>query len=236
MGGYRSERGPAHRRPPQPSGAHRTRRVRRGGRRGGVVVGFAGGALLAGTVAYAVLSAVATNTAPQAVGAGTLSLILGSNSGSTGFTSAVANLAPGDLVYRFVSLQNNGTLDGTGLTLGVTGTGSTRLTSDATFGLKLTLDGCSVAWTTGSATGSCGGTQTSQLASSAVAGLGTPAALTTTTLPAASTVYLRIGLALPVNSEVTTNGALPTTPIQGQSTALTYTFAVTQRSAATTSG
>jgi spore coat-associated protein N len=236
MGGHRRERGPAHRRPSRPAaGAHRTR-VRRGPRRVGAVTGFAAGAVAAGTVAYALLSAVATNTTPQAVGAGTLSLVLGSHSGSTGFTGAVTNLAPGDLVYRFVSLQNNGTLDGTGLTLAVTGTGGTRLTSDGTFGLKVTLDGCTVAWTTGSATGSCGGTQTSQLASTAVAGLATPTALATGTLAAGATVYLRIGVALPVNGEVTTNGTLPATPIQGLSTALTYTFTVNQRSAATTSG
>ena len=42
-------------------------------------------------------------------------------SGTTaGFTSAVSNMAPDDVVYRYVDLQNEGTMDGTAVAHDIT--------------------------------------------------------------------------------------------------------------------
>jgi hypothetical protein len=200
------------------TGLHRIPRLRRRGRTVAIgAVGFAGGAVLAGTVAYAVLSAVANNPTPQSVNSGVLSLSL-TDSGA-GFTSAVAGLAPGDVVNRYVNLTNNGSIDGSALTLGITAGTTNALVSDLTNGLQLVITDCpGGTWNT--TTGVCStGAGSVLLASTGVQSLvsaGTPSAI-------ASSV-----------TETVTNGVLPGSSIQNLTTALTYTFREGQRAATTT--
>ena len=186
------------------------------------------GLALTGAGVYAALTAQATNTTPEAVSSGVLSLTMSPN--GAGFTTAISNLAPGDVVNRHISLVN-GSLEGKNLTLGVTDATPTPLTTDATNGLQVTVTGCSVAWTPG--TGACSGSTTPVLTSTPIASLGTPAALASV-VTASSTQHLQVSLALPNSTEVITNGVVPGTSVQGRSAALTWTFTETQRDATTT--
>ncbi|MEY3076000.1 MAG: hypothetical protein RLZZ131_126, partial [Actinomycetota bacterium] len=61
------------------------------------------------------LNATVFNTSAQSLTAGTLKLDLANN--GNGFNSSISNLVPGDVVNRYVTLTNTGTLDGIGLTL-----------------------------------------------------------------------------------------------------------------------
>jgi hypothetical protein len=194
------------------------------------VVSAVGLALTAGGV-YAALNATASNTTPQSDASGTLKLVLADN--GAGFTTAVSALAPGDTVNRFVNLTNSGTLDASGLTLGVADTVNSKLTTDATNGLKVTVSSCSVAWAP--TTGVCSGTTTTLVSSAALATIkSTPATLSSSAVPAGTTTYLRVALNLPDQAETTVNGTLPTGTIQNLTASLTWTFTETQRAATTT--
>jgi hypothetical protein len=191
-----------------------------------------GGAVLVtmGVGVWATLNATASTVDPQAVSNGTLKLTMADR--GTGFSQGISNLAPGDVVNRYVDLTNGGTLDGQALTLKVTGTGSTALTTDATRGLKVTVTECvSGTWTATS--GACSGTKTVLLADRAVSDLGSAATLVSGAISAAQVRGLQVSVKLPDQTETTVNGSLPAGTIQGLSTSLTYTFAETQRTAAT---
>lgn len=192
-----------------------------------------GGAVLVtmGAGVWATLSATSANVDPQQVTDGTLKLTMAAN--GNGFTQAVTNLAPGDVVNRYVDLTNGGTLDGQALTLKVTGTGATALTTDAARGLRVTVTECaSGTWT--ATTAACSGTKNVLLADKAVSDLGTAATLVSGTIGNGTTRTLQVSLKLPDSTETTVNGVLPANTIQGLSTNLTYTFAETQRAATTT--
>jgi hypothetical protein len=194
-----------------------------------------GGVALVSSSVLATLTATASNTTGGSVTSGTLSLTQAASttSGITGgFSTAIAGLAPGDLVNRYIVLTNAGTLDGSSITLGAVGTGSNTLTTDGAKGLQVTVKQCSVAW---SDSGTCGETETTVMASSSMLSLATPATLTLqpNSLLSAAVTHLQIGISLPAISEVTTNGALPEGTIQGLSTAITWTFTKTQRTGQT---
>lgn len=194
------------------------------------------GLLLTTGGVYAALNATAFNTTAQAADSGTLRLTMTNN--GTGFSTAVSNLAPGDVVNRYVNLVNGGTLDAAGLTLGVAdAAAANRLTNDATSGLKVTVSSCPTAWTpgTGVGSGTCATAPTTLLTSVALASLkAAPSSLSAAPIPAGASTFLRIALTLPDISETTINGALPTNSIQGLSASLTWTFTETQRAATTT--
>jgi len=82
-------------------------------------------------------------------GSGILQLTLADN--GAGFTTAISNLAPGDTVNRFDNLSNGGTLDASALSLKVADTVNSKLTTDTTNGLNVTVSTCPVAWTTAGA-------------------------------------------------------------------------------------
>ena len=186
------------------------------------------GLLLTGTGVYAALSATAFNTTAEAVTSGTLKLTLADN--GAGFSQAVSNVAPGDVVNRYVTLTNGGTLDGKDLKLGVADATPSLLTSDATKGLRVTVSSCPTAWTATS--GACSGTPTVVLASTALSSLRTTAAaFTTTTVVAGAVQHLQLSLTLPDQVETTVNGLLPNPTIQGLTAALTWTFSENQRAA-----
>lgn len=194
------------------------------------------GLLLTSGGVYAALNATAFNTTAQASDSGTLRLTMTNN--GVGFSTAVSNLAPGDVVNRYVTLVNGGTLDAAGLTLGVAdGAAANRLTNDATSGLKVSVTSCPTAWTpgTGAGSGTCATAPTTLLTNVALATLKTaPSSLSATPVAAGASTFLRLAVTLPDQAETTVNGVLPTGTIQGLSASLTWTFTETQRAATTT--
>ena len=195
-----------------------------------------GGTALISSSVFAALTASADNTSGGSVTTGTL-ILTQAPSGVTGitggFATAITSMAPGDVVNRYVDLTSSGTLNSASMTLGASGSPSNALTTNGTAGLQVTIKECSVAWTN---TGTCSGTQTTDLASTSVLSLVTPASLTlqANSLLSGAVIHLQIGIALPAGSEVTVNGVLPGGTVQGLTTAVTWTFTETQRIATTT--
>jgi spore coat-associated protein N len=194
-----------------------------------------GGGALVGSGVFASLNATAFNTATQSVTTDTLKLTQASSTvaGLTGgITTAITNMAPGDVVNRFVDLTNGGTMGGQSLKLklAAAGTAST-LTTDGTNGLQIAVYECATAWST--VTGLCsGGAGTTVMASTSAASLvAAQKALTVSSLSASSVNRLRIEITLPAGSETTINGVLPAATIQGVSSDLTWTFSEEQRTA-----
>lgn len=196
-------------------------------RRPALVLAVAGGAVaVSGAGVYALLSATAFNETPQSAGSGTLSLTLAD--GTAGFNSPIENLKPTDAVSRYVALTNGGSLAGAGLELGVTDQSATDslLSTDPVRGLQVAVQSCTVAWD--EAAGTCGGTVTSELATSLQALTAAPAALGSGTMAAGQTKNLKVTVTLPDQDEETVNGVPQANSIQGLSASLTWTFTETQ--------
>lgn len=188
-----------------------------------------------GVGVFATLQAEVSNVTPKAVDSGTLKLSMANN--GAGFSQAITNLAPGDIVNRFVTLENSGTLDGQVLTLQTASTGSQNLITDGaapstTKALRLGVASCSVAWNP--TTGACSGTETELLASTALSVAATTQTLLAGAVNSSDEIYLRIRVALPDQNETTVNGVLPANTVQGENVNLTYTFGIAQRNAQTT--
>ena len=185
---------------------------------------------------WASLSASATNTTPQTVETGTLKLALADN--GAGFTATVSNVAPGDSVHRYVTLTNNGTLEGKDLTMAVTATGSPVLVTDAagsatSKALRLSVSTCAVAWNP--TTGACAGTAADVVAPTVLSSLSTAVSLgSTPSILAGGTAHLRITATLPDQNETSVNGVLPTGTVQGAKASLSYVFTEVQRAGTTT--
>lgn len=195
-----------------------------------VVTAALGGSALVSSSVFASLTAVATAT--TSVTTGDLKLTQTLTGASGGFATAITAMAPGDTINRYVTLLNGGTLDAVTPTLRIAGSGATALTTNGTTGLQVTINACTVAWT--QATGVCGGTATVVLASTSALALATDTSITLPSNLAAASTALKISIALPTGTEVTTNGTLPGGTIQGLTTTLTWTFTETQRTATTT--
>lgn len=195
-------------------------------------VGAAGLAITGGGV-YAALNATAFNATAQNAGSGVLSLEM---TNEANFTQTVANLAPGDVVNRYVTLEQGGNLAAENLTLGVKAASATKLTTDEAKGLQVTITMCvGGTWTTSGA-GTCSGTKQELAPKMPLKTLlTTPVTLVPDSIAAGSTMNLQVSLNLPNQDETTVNGTLPADTIQGLSSALTWTFSETQRTA-TTSG
>lgn len=202
---------------------------------------FAGAAIvisvaaIAGQSVLASLNATAFNTTAQNVDAGTLKLGLTDN--GVGFSQNITNMAPGDIVNRYVTLKNEGSLDGQLLSLKTTQTGTATLISDgvngsSNKGLTLTVTGCTVAWTP--TTGVCSGTTSDELVKTTIGSLTSEKTLTSAIMNSGAFKYLKMSIQLPDQSETTINGALPANTVQGGSVAITYTFNLAQRTATTT--
>lgn len=211
---------------------HADDRPRRTGRRAALLLGGVAGLAVA-SVVLAGLTATTTSPTPQAVDGGELALTL-SDVGD-GFSTSVADLAPGDTVLRHVRLDGTGTLDGVDVTVEVAATGDAVLISDGTTTRALTLAvrGCSVAWD--AAAGTCAGTETELLTATTIGALATPAVIAST-LPAGGSLHLQMVLVLPDQDETTLDGTLPDPTVQGAGVDLTYTFTMVQRDPLTTSG
>jgi spore coat-associated protein N len=185
------------------------------------VVGAA--ASIAGLGTFATFTS-STSAQNDAMTSGTVSIALGS---TNRLTVGATNLVPGDTIERAVDLTNNGSA-GTSqvgsITLTTSASPTSLLDTDATNGLQMQIDSCSVAWTESGPpyTYTCGGTQQVVLASRAVVGsnisLSNMSALT-----AGNTDRLRIKLTLPSGAG---------NSLQGLSSTIGYVFTATQRNAA----
>ena len=190
-----------------------------------------GGGALVGSGVFASLNATAFNVAGQSVTTETLKLTQAASGATGGITTAISNMAPGDVVNRYIDVTNAGTMSGTNLKLKLADASSTALTTDATNGLQIAIYECSTAWT---ALGACAGTPTTVMASTAASSVVSSAkALSVSSLASNAISRLRIELTLPAGSETTVNGVLPSGTVQGLASSLTWTFTEDQRLATT---
>jgi len=199
---------------------------------------LAGGAIvlsltvIAGQSVLSSLNATAFNTSPQNVNSGTLSLSLANN--GAGFSTSVANLAPGDVANRYVTLTNNGSLNAIGLSLKAVASGTSTLISDTgtVRALVVTVRSCSVAWVP--ATGVCSSGEATEISATTLGTFTTAQNLLNGNMNSAAVKYLQISMQLPDQSETTVNGVPPTPTIQGGAVSITYTFNYAQRLLETT--
>lgn len=128
---------------------------------------------LTGIGVYATFTTTAT--ASHTASSATLTLSLGATGASTNrLTVNATNLVPGDSYYRSFDLINGGTKALSSITLTTSATASSLLDTDATNGLQMLIQRCSVPWTesgtTPNFTYSCSGTTSTVLASRAIIG------------------------------------------------------------------
>jgi spore coat-associated protein N len=163
-----------------------------------------------------------TQTKTQTVASGTFVFNVNDPGAGSVFSTAISGLAPGDFGDRLVTLVNTGSINFASVGIGVTATTSSLLDTDATNGLSLAIDKCSVAWTQASNTvgATCSGTTTSLTTSTPVPTLKTTGPSYTTGLSSLTggTDYLRFHYSLP-------SGA---TGVSGLSSTLSYAFTATQ--------
>jgi spore coat-associated protein N len=179
-------------------------------------------ASIAGLGTYATWTS--TTSQNHTISSGTVTIALGATGAATNRLNVGASaLAPGDTVQRSVDLTNSGSIDLAGVTLTTTASPSSLLDTDATNGLQMVVDKCSVAWTEAGPpyTYTCSGSTSSVLASRAV--IGSNLSLSNLGVTASgATDHLRVTLTLP-------SGA-PNT-LQNLSSTITYAFTGTQRTA-----
>ena len=197
-----------------------------------------GGKVLASTVLLGAAASVAglgtfgtftsTTSASAAVASGTVKIDVGAAGTGNRLSVAATGLVPGDTVSRAVTLTNTGDQALAGIGLTTAATTSSKLDTDATMGLQLSVEACSAAWNeSGTATTGytyiCPGTATRStvLASRPVIG-STPALNNLTALTAGKADNLVVTMTLP-------NGADNT--FQAQNSAISFSFTGTQRGA-----
>ena len=185
------------------------------------------GMALVSTSASATLDATSFNTTAQSINSGTLILdaplypATGGTGSGAGFNTAVSGMKPGDVIHRFVTYKNSGTMAGQTLKLWIADTATTLLTTDATNGLKVVVSKCATAWTWASptATAACSGGATSWLATTALSTIKTEANAVSfagsPTLAANETVYLKFDIQLPDRVERRANAGTPTDAVGG---------------------
>ena len=176
------------------------------------IVGAAAGIAGLGTFATFTSSTSATHT----IASGTLSLTAPFSRLGTG----ASPIAAGDTMQRAIDLNYAGSIAFSTVTLTTSASPSSLLDTDATNGLQMVIDKCSVAWTESGPpyTYTCGGSTSSVLASRAL--IGTDLALTNLTLTAGATDHLRATITFPSAAGNT---------FQNQSSTLSYAFTGTQR-------
>ena len=168
-----------------------------------------------------------TDTAAVSVAhtSGTVTLApINANQANNRLSIGATNIAAGDTIDRAVNVKNTGSIDLANVVLTTTATVSSLLDTDATNGLQMILDKCSVAWTEAGTspayTYTCSGTTTSVLTTRAV--IGTNLTMNNMTTTAGADNFLRARLTLPSSAPNT---------LQGQSSTISYAFTATQRSA-----
>jgi Camelysin metallo-endopeptidase len=187
---------------------------------------FAGSVILvAGSSVFAGLNA--TVSASQEDSTGTL--VLSSANNGSGFTQPISNLAPGDVVNRYVTLTNSGTLNSRELSLSVASTGTSTLITDGVApatskALTVTVLSCTGGnWDTN--TGACSGTINTEIAETSLSAFTAQKVFAvSSTLSSGSNAKLQIKTRLPNQDETTINGVLPPVTVQNGSATLTYLF------------
>lgn len=203
--------------------------------KGGAIATALGGALLIfGNGVFAGLNA--TVSANNVGNSGTL--VLSSSNNGVGFSQSISNLAPGDVVNRYVTLTNGGTLDAQSLGLAVTATGTQSLIADGVApatnkALTLAVYSCSSGtWNT--TTGVCSGTTNTEVSATTLSAFAAKKTFAVSpSLLASATANLQLQLTLPDQNETTVNGVAPTNSVQGGSVSLAYLFSEAQRTATT---
>jgi predicted ribosomally synthesized peptide with SipW-like signal peptide len=181
-------------------------------------------ASIAGFGTYA--SFTSSTSASQTVASGTVTIALGATGAATNrLTVNASGIVPGDTMQRGFDLTNSGSQNLASITLTTTASPSSALDTDATNGLQMVIDKCSVAWveagSSPSFTYTCGGTTSTVLASRAVIG-STISLSNLGATTAGATDRLRLTLTFP-------SGAGNT--LQGLSSTISYAFTGTQRAA-----
>lgn len=167
-----------------------------------------------------------TASVSHAAGSGTVSISLGATGAATNRLNVDASgIVPGDTMQRSVNLTNGGTQDLASITLTTSATTSSLLDTDATAGLQMKIERCSVAWTESGVspafTYTCSGATSTVLAERAI--IGSSLALSNlTATTAGNTDYLRVTLTFPAGAGNT---------LQGLSSTIQYAFTGTQRAA-----
>lgn len=174
----------------------------------------------------------ATATATQNNSAGTLSLTTANN--GVGFSQAIANLAPGDTVNRYVTLTNGGSLDAQQLGLSIAATGTSTLITDGvspstTKALTITVNSCT-GGTWNPTTGVCSGTTNTEVATTTLGAMNsTKVFAISSNIASLATANLQIQVKLPDQNETTANGVAPANTIQNGAVTLNYLFSEAQR-------
>jgi spore coat-associated protein N len=176
---------------------------------------------LAGVGAFAAFTSSAGVS--QSITSGTVTIALGATGTSANRLNVDATgVVPGDTIQRAVTVSNTGNQDFASITLTTAASPSTLLDTDATDGLQMLIERCSVAWTEGGSapayTYTCSGSTSTVLSSRAIIGSGL--ALSNLTITSGATNHLRVTVSLPSNAGNT---------LQGLSSTITYTFTGTQR-------
>lgn len=178
---------------------------------------------LAGVGAFAAFTSSASVS--QSITSGTVTIALGATgTADNRLNIAATGVVPGDTIQRAVNVSNTGNQDFASITLTTAASTSSLLDTDATDGLQMVIERCSVAWTEGGSapayTYTCSGTTSTVLASRAVIGSGL--SLSNLGLTAGTTNHLRVTLTLPSTAGNT---------LQGLTSVIAYTFTGTQRAA-----
>lgn len=199
-----------------------------------------GGKVLASTVLLGAAASVAglgtfgtftsTTSASATVASGTVKIDVGAGAATGGINRlsvAATGLVPGDTVSRAVTLGNTGDQALAGIGLTTTASPSSKLDTDASMGLQLQIDACSVPWTEAAATAgytyTCPTTATRStvLASRPVIG-STPALGNLNALAAGKADNLVVTMTLPTGADNT---------FQALNSTISFTFNGTQRGA-----
>lgn len=161
--------------------------------------------LAVGLVGLGVYATFTTSaTASHSASTATMSLQLGATGASTNrLTVNATGLVPGDTYYRSFDLTNVGSTALSAITLTTTASPSSLLDTDATNGLQIVIQRCSIAWNENGASPNfsytCNGTTSTVLASRAVIGSSIALANLTTTA-AGATDHLRLSVTLPAGA------------------------------------
>lgn len=187
-------------------------------------------AVIGGTAGIAGLGTFGTftsSTTAQAQTDASGTVILDHGTVTNRLSVGATNLAPGDTLQRGFELRNYGSLDMASITMAISATTSSALDTDATNGLEMKVDKCSVAWVeslTTPYTYTCAGTTSSVLAYTPVTTIkATPASLSgLSALTAGASDNLVATVRLP---------SAAGNSLQGLSSTLSISFTGTQRAA-----
>lgn len=186
-----------------------------------VLVAGAAGAAGLGTFG----SFTSSTSASATVGSGTVAIAVGSDGAANRLSVPASGIVPGDTVSRAVTLSNTGNQALAGITLTSAATTSSKLDTDTTNGLQLSISSCTTPWVEANApkyTYTCNGTTKSVLAARPV--VGSNMALTNLgSLTAGASDNLVLTLTFPATADNT---------MQNQSSVIGFTFTGTQRAAA----